>query len=154
MLFPVNDIMCESLMLRKAERLDAEMLLDWRNDPVTRQASHAGSIVEVRDHLNWLEKVFSDNQCHLFVAECDGEPVGTIRANWESSGEWKLSWTTAPNARGKGVAKKMLRVLLGQIRGPACAEVKSINKASCRVAESAGMVMEREIDGVCYFFRG
>jgi RimJ/RimL family protein N-acetyltransferase len=66
---------------------------------------------------------------------------------------WELSWTVAPNARGRGVAKQMVTLLAHQISEPIRAEVKAKNIASARIAEHAGMAVSREVDGVLHYCR-
>jgi len=88
----------------------------------------------------------------LLVAEENGAPVGTVRADF-SEGVWELSWTVAPNARGRGVAKQMVVLLASQIPEPIRAEVKAGNIASARIAEYVGMEFDREADGVLHYKR-
>lgn len=144
--------MSESILLRAATLQDAQMLLDWRNDPETKKASHHVSEVVMEEHLTWLTKTLSESNTRLLVAEETGRPVGTVRAEL-SDGVWKLSWTIAPNARGRGVAKRMVALLARQIPEAIRAEIKAGNLASIRVAECAGLTFAREIDGVLHYSR-
>jgi RimJ/RimL family protein N-acetyltransferase len=144
--------MKEALQLRPATLQDADLLLAWRNDPQTRAASHNSSEVAREDHLAWLSSSLANPNRRLFVAEEAGEAVGTVRADF-SEGAWELSWTTAPQARGRGVAKRMVALLAQQIPDPIRAEVKVGNVASARIAQQAGMQFDREVDGVMHFKR-
>ena len=131
---------------------DADFLLDWRNDIETRKASRNTAEISKEEHIAWLTNILNNPQRKLFVAEENGTPVGTVRADY-SEGMWELSWTTAPNARGKGVAKGMVSLLSKQISDPIRAEIKSGNIESLRVAEHAGMKFEREDNGVLHYVR-
>ena len=128
------------------------MLLEWRNDPETRKASHNTTEVQRNDHISWLTRTLSNPNRRLYVAEESGAPVGTVRADF-SDGVWELSWTVSPRARGRGVGKRMVAVLGNQISEPIQAEVKTGNIASARIAEHAGMEFELETDGVLHYKR-
>ena len=145
--------MNENLFLRFAEFADAKLLLQWRNDEKTRSLSHNTGIITLEQHISWLKKVLSDSNRKLFVAEENGTPVGTVRADFDEN-IWELSWTVAPAFRGRGVAKAMVSLLASQISEPIRAEVKSGNIASVKVAENAGMSFEREEKGILHFMRG
>jgi RimJ/RimL family protein N-acetyltransferase len=144
--------MNDTITLRPASINDADMLLDWRNDPGTRTASHSISEVVKEEHIAWLTKVLSNNNRRLLVAEEDGAPVGTVRADF-SEGVWELSWTVAPNSRGRGVAKRIVALLAQQISEPNRAEVKTGNTASARIAEHVGMAFNREVEGILHYSR-
>ncbi|OQB75894.1 MAG: hypothetical protein BWX92_02310 [Deltaproteobacteria bacterium ADurb.Bin135] len=144
--------MNEAIRLRPATMKDADILLEWRNDPETRKASHNTAEVQRNDHISWLSRTLGNPDRRLYVAEENGDPVGTVRADF-SDGVWELSWTVSPRARGRGVAKRMVAVLANEISDPIRAEVKTGNISSARIAEHAGMVFERETDGVLHYMR-
>ena len=144
--------MTEAIQLRPATLDDAATLLKWRNDDATRTASHHTAAVHEDEHLSWLARTLASPDRRLYVAEEHDLPVGTVRAD-RSAGSWELSWTVAPEARGRGVAKRMVATLARQIPEPIRAEVKVGNAASARIAEHAGMELERELDGVLHFQR-
>ncbi len=142
----------EDITLRPATIEDADFLLAWRNDTDTRNASHVTAVVPMEDHIGWLTKTISNPSRRLLVAEEIGRPVGTVRADLVD-GIYELSWTVAPAARGRGVAKRMVSMLAKQISEPIRCEIKPGNAASIRVAEYAGMEYDRETDGVLHFTR-
>ena len=139
-----------SLVLATIE--NADLLLEWRNDPETRKASHSIAEIQREESLSWLSRTLTDANRKLYIAEEDGIPVGTVRADW-SGGTWELSWTVSPSARGRGVAKRMIAILAQQISDPIRAEVKVGNLVSIRVAEHAGMEFDYESDGVLHYKR-
>lgn len=143
---------CKVIKLRPATLADSDTLLNWRNDPETRNASHSPEVVSNAEHLKWLETSLNSPTRQLFIAEEGGVPVGSARADF-LQGCHVLSWTVAPHARGRGVARRMMELLVDQISGPIRAEVKAGNMASVRIAESVGMKFEKEIDNVLHFFR-
>lgn len=144
--------MSETIKLRPATLEDADILLAWLNDPLTRKVSHNTDEVQRDEHISWLSRTLGNPDRRLFVAEENGGPVGTVRADF-ANGAWELSWTVSPKARGRGVAKRMVAVLANEISETIIAEVKTGNVASARIAEHAGMVFEREIDGVRHYRR-
>lgn len=145
--------MTNRLSLRAATLQDAKTLLVWRNDPQTRVASHNTDEVRLEDHLAWLESSLKKpEQRRLWIAELDGKLVGTCRADKEDDG-WELSWTVAPEARGQGVAHKMLLKLIETFQQPLTAQVKKDNMASMKVAERLGFVVEKEENGVLFYRR-
>jgi RimJ/RimL family protein N-acetyltransferase len=145
--------MSKSITLRLATIKDADMLFDWRNDSETRKASHSTSKVVKEDHIAWLTRTLSNVNRQLLIAEENGDPVGTVRADL-SENMWELSWTVAPSARGCGVGKLMVALLAKNIPGPIRAEVKVGNNASTMIAEYAGMVFNREVGSVLHYCRG
>lgn len=144
--------MIDTLILRPVTIKDAEMLLEWRNEPGTRNASHSASEITRGEHVAWLKKALSNSQRRLFIAEENQTPVGTVRADL-SEGVWELSWTTAPSARGRGVATRMVSLLTQDISEEIRAEVKVGNIASARAAENAGLTFRHETNGVLHYSR-
>lgn len=143
--------MKDKVNLRQATMADAEDLLTWRNDIETRKASHNMDMVSLASHLTWLESSLNKPaQRRLWVAEFNGVPVGSCRTD-KVDDAWELSWTIAPESRGKGLAKQMLSALLNKLDKPLLAQVKVENVASMKVAETLGFVLEKEDDGVLFY---
>jgi RimJ/RimL family protein N-acetyltransferase len=143
--------MSDPLSLRPVEMADADLLLLWRNDPETRQASHNSDEVMLESHLTWLNTSLSNpEQRLLWIAEVDGKAVGTCRAD-RAENVWELSWTIAPDARGKGVAHQMLSKLVHYFDEPLVAQVKAGNLASIKVAEYTGFVLDKQEHGVLFY---
>ena len=128
------------------------MLLEWRNDPQTRKASHNTDEVWRDEHISWLTKTLNNTNRRLLIAEESGVPIGTIRADY-SDGMFELSWTVAPNARGCGMGKIMVALLASQITEPIRSEVYAGNEASMRIAEYAGMLYDREEENGLLHYR-
>jgi RimJ/RimL family protein N-acetyltransferase len=139
--------------LRLVTLADAELLLKWRNDNLTRKSSHSAGIVSSNDHNEWLKEIIVDKKRNLYIAEEYGKPVGTVRADY-SSESWELSWSVSPESRNQGVAKRMVSKLASKITEPIRAEVKKDNIASAKVAEYVGMKLDIEKNGIRYYKRG
>jgi ribosomal-protein-alanine N-acetyltransferase len=140
------------LRLRAATRDDAKLLLEWRNDQRTRLASQRSDEIQEADHLDWLSRSLANVNRMLMIAEEEGVPVGTVRADY-SEGTYELSWTVAPGARGRGIGKAMVALFVAELPGELFANVKKANAASARIAEAAGMRLEREDNGTLRYFR-
>lgn len=120
-------------MLRKATMDDAETLFRWRNDPLTRQNSFTTDEVPWESHIKWLEASFQNPNRALYIAEC-----GTVRADIQGD-RVELSWTVAPEIRGKGFGKAMVACAVSLYPDfILTASIKPGNVASEKIAESAG----------------
>jgi len=140
------------MRLRPATAADAELLLEWRNDPDTRKSSIETEKIKKVEHISWLSSVLDSRDRQLLIAEEKGVAVGTIRADL-SDGVYQLSWTVAPDARGRGLGKQMVAMLARRITAPIGAQVQSDNTSSVLIAEYAGMEFNQELDGLLYFSR-
>jgi RimJ/RimL family protein N-acetyltransferase len=140
------------ISLRKVKLEDWPLLLDWRNDEETRKNSHTTEPVAEASHKTWLSKVLANPSTQLYIAEEDGIPVGTVRADYhESQNDYLLSWTIAPHARGKGIGKLMVKAMVEMLNGRIRAEIKSGNIASVKIAEFAGLSLRKEEHQILYF---
>jgi len=123
--------------LREATFDDAARLLAWRNDPATRAASLVPDVVGLEEHQSWLKKTLASGARTLWIGESDGQPVGTARLDITPDRQ-ELSWTIAPEARGKGLGKALVHAALAQTRGPVRARIRPENKASQAIARACG----------------
>jgi len=140
------------LLLRLATLDDAGVLLEWRNNPSTRKASHNTALISEDAHIQWLKRILSNENRKLYIAEINGAPVGTVRMDSGALGH-ELSWTISPTMRRTGLGKAMVVQFAGGIPEPIRAEIKPGNVASIRIAEEAGMAFEREEKGILHYRR-
>lgn len=140
------------MRLRPATTNDVELLLEWRNDPATRRFSIRTDKVKRAEHISWLGSVIDSTDRQLLIAEEQGIPVGTVRTDL-CDGIYQLSWTVAPDARGRGLGKEMVAMIAHKITAPIQARVRSDNISSVVIAEYAGMEFEKELDGFLHFSR-
>jgi UDP-2,4-diacetamido-2,4,6-trideoxy-beta-L-altropyranose hydrolase len=136
--------------LRAAVLADSGNLLRWRNDPDTRRWSRHESRTSEADHAEWLGQALANASRRLWIAEIDDEAVGTVRVDTTASG-YELSWTVAPECRGRGVGTEMVRLACGMLTGRVYAYVKDGNDASSRIAMAAGLQFESTCDGIICF---
>lgn len=128
------------ITLRRAAEEDSERLFAWRNDPVTRANFKNTEVVPWQDHIRWLAGILKNLNSELWIAEVEGKPVGQIRFD-VSNDTVELSWTIAPEERGKGYGTVLVSQAVRYRRWPlrkVLAEIKHENKASQRVAAYSG----------------
>lgn len=146
------------LTARRAGMDDARLLWEWRNDPDTRASSRDTDLVLWPRHLAWLERGLAREDLILLVMEDPahdglvnhGGPVGTVRWDLGSQGEWEVSITVSPERRGQSLARPLLRaaeVALCEMlasRGTHAAAYLAVvhvdNSASVRLFETSGYV--------------
>ena len=139
------------LILRRATMDDGEHLLRWRNDPATRENSFNSDTVSRESHFCWLEVVLANANRDLYIAEVDNIPVGTLRIDRDASGQSELSWTVAPESRGRGVGKAMLQAVRVLYEGELVALIKKENIASIKMATTSGFELFKEENGTLYY---
>lgn len=146
-----NHVMSDSssLSLRTVSMADAQLLLAWRNDPVTRNASRNDNQVGLDGHEAWLTRMLASADHVLRIAEADGAPVGVVRADRNNDG-WELSWTVAPQARGRGFGSRMLACFVQSLDGRLLAVIRKDNAGSKKIAAAAGLKHTGEADDPQY----
>jgi RimJ/RimL family protein N-acetyltransferase len=140
----------EKLRLRAATFDDADLLLRWRNDPETRKWSRDNSEVPWIQHVEWVRNSLANSDRRILIAELDGTAIGTVRVDYSDGQPPELSWTVAPEARGRGFGKLMVTMAANGLE-TARAVVKAGNEASKAIAESAGFVLHFEEDGMLHY---
>jgi len=137
---------------RRATMDDARNLWTWRNDPATLQWSRTNSKVAYESHLSWLKDSLDRDDRLLMVVEHDSQLVGVVRWDRVAIGQWEVSVTLAPEARGKGLAVPTIIFGQREIRNTVgnsllcIATVHQHNVASLRLFERAGYLPFRPVD--------
>jgi len=140
------------MILRKVTFEDWKILLEWRNNLETRKNSHNMELVEEENHKKWLSSILTNENRQLFIALDNEIPVGTVRADFDKQNtDYELSWTISPDFRGKGIGKKMVKLLSDKLQAKIRAEIKNGNIASVKIAEYAGMTFKKEENGVLHY---
>ena len=120
--------------IRPARMSDAELLFQWRNDPLTCAMSRSSDPASWDAHISWLTGRLARSEPHIYIAETS-TPVGTFRLDGD-----EISYTVAPEARGKGIGLAML-CGASEMFGPLRAEIYERNTVSIRIAQRAGMIL-------------
>lgn len=140
------------IIFREATMADSDLLLQWRNDLQTREASLNSDEVLQGEHQEWLSRVLEDTQRHLYIALHGEKEIGSMRA--DKTGEtYELSWTVAPDSRGQGFGKIMVQTLISKLEGPFKATIKKDNSGSINIAKAAGMMLEEQHDDILIYYR-
>lgn len=139
--------------VRPAVADDAESLFTWKNEPAARASSITREPVSWADHLAWFRAGLAGDRRRIFIAECDGAPVGAVRFDIADEGA-VVSLVLAPEARGRGLAADILAAGIAAFpaaRLEAC--IRTDNFASRKVFARNGFVVDGEADGILYATR-
>ena len=123
------------MIIRPATLEDAKLLFEWRNDPLTRAMSRNSDPVQWDTHVTWLTGRLAISNPQLYIAAVDDHQVGTFRVDAD-----EISYTVAPDFRGRGFGLAMLREAR-EMFGPLRAEIYERNVASIKAAEKAGLLV-------------
>ncbi|MGN7613916.1 GNAT family N-acetyltransferase [Magnetococcales bacterium HHB-1] len=128
-----------------AKMAHAKTLFLWRNDPETRNQARQRAPVLWKKHKIWLADTLDNPKRQLFLAtqsKSEDPPsfLGTIRFDILSETKQEISWTLAPEWRGQGIGKKMVKEALSLVKAgvTVIAEIRHENPASIAVAKHAG----------------
>lgn len=130
------------LHFRLAQSADAEFFFNLRNDPTTRAMSRNDQKIGWTEHKQWFLKRINDPDHEFFLAHYKNSDIGTVRVDSQNSAS-ELSWTVAPEQRGAGFGKAMLKQFVEFRPGNYLAVIRSDNSASCRMCEAAGFSQHR-----------
>jgi RimJ/RimL family protein N-acetyltransferase len=142
--------------LRPVTMNDADLLLAWRNDPVTRAMFVNSDIVARESHIAWLSNVLAGTQKELLITELDGTAIGTVRFDAGDESMFELSVTIAPEQRGKGLGYPMEKAAVAHMfhKRPdaiVVGRIKPSNFPALRIVEKLGFKIvgrDRDSHGV------
>ena len=130
-----------AVRLRRVTSSDADLLLEWANDPVTRAASFHPDPIDRAGHVAWLASRLSSPATGFWIGEADdGWPIGQVRVE---GGE--ISISVAPNSRGKGLGRALLAAAVDEAGrtlpvARVLARVRLDNPASLALFRGAGFL--------------
>lgn len=103
-----------SLRARRAAISDETLLLEWANDPLTRQQGFSSQTITPAEHHHWFVSRLRDiDGCFLFIVESqDGIPVGQVRFEKVEKLLYEVHYSLAKYFRGRNIGKKMLATAL------------------------------------------
>ncbi len=142
-----------TIEFRPVSMNDAALLLRWRNDPLTRKMSRDTGEIAYDDHVDWLRKLLADPTRQIFIVLKDGQAVGTVRADRDDDVA-EVSWSVAPECRGQGIGKEMVKQFCQYIGGRLRATVRPDNEASRQIALFAGMSRKNVNDPDFDYYEG
>ena len=131
-------------MLRPATAADADLLLDWANDPKTRAASVHREPIERSTHLAWLAARLASDGCRIWIGTTPaGAPVGVVRFERDTDELATASISVDAGQRGRGYGHALLEAGLAAARRELRpsgfrAWIRAENAASIRLFEGLG----------------
>jgi len=128
----------KTFYLRKVLFQDAQDLLEWRNDNLTRKNSINTDVIEFEDHVKWLSRVLQSKDHHVFVMTETSQKIGTCSFFHTDSNTITLSWTISPQQRGHKYSYVMTKMLYELIPSGKNIQaiIKKTNRASQRIAKN------------------
>ena len=143
--------MRKSFNLRAVVKSDWKVLLEWRNDKITRQNSFNSDLISVSEHKEFKKNTITNTNRTQFILEYNEIPVGTIREDRLEKDEFKLSYTISPMYRGKKIGQIMMSLYLIERKGLFLCEVEEKNDPSIKMIEKLGFKFFKSEKGVnCY----
>ena len=133
----------EDLELGPVTEADCGLLWEWANDPATRANSFDSAPIPLERHKEWFRAKLQDHHCRFWMATNKNlGKIGVVR--FECNGaEATISVSLAPQARGKGYGKKLIRSSCERMFASSeidlvRALIRPANKASVCAFEGAG----------------
>lgn len=138
--------------LRPAVAEDRDAILQWRNEPATREASFDTSAIAPEAHAAWFRATLGRPDRKLYVVLADGRACGVVRL--DVSGEQAtVNIFLAAAQHGRGIGPRALdaaaEVAVREHRlSTLVAEIKLDNAASLAAFARTGFVEVARRDGV------
>lgn len=137
------------ILLRRATIEDATKVFEWRNDPEVRSVSEFKKIITERIHLKWFaerlpmthpESIWMITQLSD-IDDDNGKSIGTARIKLEGRRYARISIVVAPEYRGRGLGRQVIKQLRSKIENMkriAVASVQVGNIPSLRAFMASG----------------
>ena len=135
--------MGKSFNLREVTKDDWKILLEWRNDKITRVNFFNSKLISQSEHKTYINDAISNPNRTQFIFEFNKIPVGTIREDRLQKNEFELSYTISPMYRGKKIGEIMMALYLLDRKGTFYCEVKEENIPSIKMIEKLGFIMHK-----------
>ena len=104
-----------SMILRKAKFDDWKILLDWRNDPISRANSFDQNEITEETHKSWFSKSLKNPERSIYILEDkEKKALGTIRCDLNQDNTKTLSWNINPSNRGQGYGSLIFKNFYGK----------------------------------------
>ena len=130
---------------RQAELGDTDNLYILSNEKLVRNNSIHPENIIYKDHVNWFQKVLSDEKYLILVVEQGGGFVGQVKFNLDNTSA-TISLSLNDSQRGKGIGSRIIlesvEFLINLKYGlhDIIAYIKNDNIASIRSFEKAGFL--------------
>jgi len=124
--------------LREITQSDWKVLLEWRNDKITRQNSFNSELISINKHKEFIKNTITSPNRTQFILEYNEIAVGTIREDRLEKDEFELSYIISPMYRRKKIGQIMMSLYLIERKGSFLCEVKEENVPSIKMIEKLG----------------
>lgn len=136
---------------------DSHLILEWRNDELTRQMSKEQDFISWENHKAWYaEKMRKPPSTLVLMAYWEKEPLGMVRFDPLGPCSWRINVNMNPEKRGQGWGRNVLKracdyafrnLDVKEIH----AEIKPCNTASIRIFKEAGFMQRGVQEGMLKF---
>ena len=134
------------ITVRKAKESDADLLLEWSNDPLTRHNSFNSKEIKKSDHYQWYFRKLKDQNSMIYFFDRSKVSIGVVR--FDLSGHVVIGVNVAPSERGKGFGTELIRrgceVFWQSQDADIFAYIKDTNIASIKSFEKAGFKIVKQ----------
>jgi len=136
-------VLGEPMMIREVRPLDCGLLFEWANDPAARSVSFSSGTITMEEHEKWFKEKLNDENSFIFIGiDREENEVGVVKFDVDAD-ESTVSINVAPDFRGKGFGKMLLKLACGRFSEQSHvrainAYVKPENAASINLFEKGG----------------
>lgn len=146
----------KGITIREAQSSDSLLYYKWANDPVVRQMAFHSEPIPWESHCKWFERKLHSEKSHLTVCYSGEVPVGQVRFDEVSEGEYEIDISVDSNLRSKGRGREMLRSAIDYVHNKYCinsflAEVKAENIPSQKMFVAVGFELQKVENHVNYY---
>ena len=129
-----------SLVLRRAERADCDLVYAWQVEKDARRYMRVTRLPTYSEHVSWFEAKLHDTRSILNIIESTGTPCGVLRADADlEKHQFEISILLTKSAHGRRIASNALRLLSKQLFwADLFAEIHCENQASINAFLRAG----------------
>lgn len=138
-----DPVSCRTVTLRPATIDDAPLVFEWRNDPDIQAISGTTKELKMHDHLKWFAARLQESHAEsIYMVEgSEAGTIGTARVLQDGTSHARISLTIASEYRGRGIGRKVIRLLkkkIDEMSRIAVARVHTENLTSLRAFMSVG----------------
>lgn len=98
------------ISLNKIEKDDCDIILNWRNDPISRLNSKNKNLILKKDHIKWFNLKLNSKNDITLIAKISHLRLGTVRYDKINEKLFEVSINLNPNFRKIGLSKKILNL--------------------------------------------
>ena len=148
--------MYKGIQIYTASENDSEALLEWRNDPLTREFSINTSLIKDSEHLRWLKQILENPLSIIYIGSLEGEKIGVCRFDCDPQiSIAQISIILNPRFRGRHLSKLFLDASISEFYKKHCipliAKVKVVNMASSKCFTASGFDLIKEENGIAEY---